>query len=48
MSEEPDIIRAQFRKAFEAYTQREREMAVLPEQVRQLIGGVTKMLPGLN
>ena len=44
LSEEPDIIRAQFRKAYEVHCQREKEMAVLPAQIRGLIESSAKHL----
>ncbi|MEG6615362.1 replicative helicase loader/inhibitor [Peptococcaceae bacterium 1198_IL3148] len=47
-SEEPDIIRAQFRKAYETHSAREREMAQIPSDVRQLISSVVKALPSIN
>ena len=36
LSEEPDIIRAQFRKAYEVHCKREAEMSVLPAPLREL------------
>jgi hypothetical protein len=47
-SEEPDVIRGQFRMAYEAQAKREREMAVLPTEIRELIGGTAKALPKPN
>lgn len=45
MSENPGVTRGQFMKIFEQYAAREKEMAVLPESVREMIGGVVKLLP---
>lgn len=45
LSEEPDIIRAQFRMAWETQVKRDKEMSVLPMEVRDLITSITKALP---
>lgn len=42
--EEPDVLRGQFRMAYEQYAGGQREMAVLPENVRELIGGLANQL----
>jgi hypothetical protein len=47
-SDEPEIIRAQFRKAYETQSSREKEMAQIPSDVRQLISSVVKALPSFN
>lgn len=45
LSEQPDVLRAQWRKAWEAKVKDEREFGVLPQDVKVLIGGAaTKML----
>jgi len=44
LSEEPDIIRAQWRKAYEALAQREQTEAKVPEALKQLTGGLTGKL----
>lgn len=44
-SEEPAVVRGQFLKMYEQYAAREREMAVLPANVRGLIEGASKLLP---
>jgi hypothetical protein len=41
MSEEPEILRAQFRKAWEIRSKRKNEMKALPINIRTLIEGVT-------
>ena len=48
MSEEPDIVRAQFRKAYESQCSREKEMSQMPADVRQLISNVVKALPSAD
>lgn len=45
MSENPGVTRAQFMRMYEQYAAREKEMAVLPESVRELISGAVKLLP---
>lgn len=42
--EEPEILRGQFRMAYEQYAGRQREMAVLPGDVRELIGDLANQL----
>lgn len=44
LCEQPDIIRGQFRMAYEQYTKREKEEAVLPAEVKQLAGDRNKVL----
>jgi hypothetical protein len=44
-SENVGVTRGQFMKMYEQYAVREKEMSVLPESVKQFIGGVTKLLP---
>lgn len=44
-SEEPDVVRGQFRRAWEEQAIRKKELAVLPEPLRQLINNTTKKLP---
>lgn len=44
-SEQPAVTRGQFMRMYEQYASREREMAVLPESVKQFIGGAVKLLP---
>ena len=51
LSEEPEILRAQFRKAYEAVVERDRGMAQLPADIRHMIEAVADglpKLPGLN
>ena len=43
-SEEPDVIRGQFRRAWEAQTTRDKELAVIPNDIRNLITSTTKQL----
>lgn len=43
--EEADVIRGQFRRMYEAEETREKERAVLPEPLKQLIGDAAKKLP---
>jgi hypothetical protein len=43
-SEEPDVVRGQFRMAWESQAKNAREMAVLPAEVRDLIGQVSNAL----
>ncbi|PHJ36849.1 hypothetical protein P378_20015 [Desulforamulus profundi] len=42
--EEPEVLRGQFRMAYEQYAAREREMAIMPADIRQLINGVAERL----
>ncbi|MEG6521115.1 replicative helicase loader/inhibitor [Desulfotomaculum sp. 1211_IL3151] len=42
--EEPEVLRGQFRMAYEQYAGRQREMAVLPSGIRELIGGLADKL----
>ncbi len=42
--EEPEVLRGQFRMAYEQYAGRQKEMAVLPDNVRSLIGGLANQL----
>lgn len=44
LCEQPDIIRGQFRMAYEQYAKREREEAVLPAEVKQLARDRNKVL----
>lgn len=44
MSEQPDVIRGQFRQAWEAHSAREKEMRVLPSDVRVLVGNLGDIL----
>jgi len=44
-SEQPEVIRAQFRMAWETQAARQKELAVLPAEIREMIAGVSKMLP---
>ncbi len=44
LCEQPDIIRGQFRMAYEQYAKREREEAILPAEVKQLAGDRNKVL----
>ena len=44
LCEQPDIIRGQFRMAYEQYAKREKEEAVLPAEVKQLAGDRNKVL----
>ena len=44
LCEQPDIIRGQFRMAYEQYTKREKEEAVLPAKVKRLASGRDKVL----
>lgn len=44
-SENPGVTRGQFLKMYEQFAAREKEMAVLPANVRELIGGAVKLLP---
>jgi hypothetical protein len=39
LSETPDILRAQFRNAWDIYSKRQREMKSLPSEVRQMLEG---------
>jgi hypothetical protein len=41
LSETPDILRAQFRKAWEIHSKRQNELKALPLEVRQMLGGIT-------
>jgi len=43
-SEEPDVIRGQFIRLWENYSKQQKEIAVLPENIRQLIGETAKTL----
>lgn len=45
LSEEPEILRAQFRKAYETQVTRDREMAALPAGIRDMIETVSRTLP---
>ena len=48
-SEEPEILRAQFRKAYETQAERDREMMMLPKKIRemiQLVSANMRKLPG--
>lgn len=47
LSEEPEILRAQFRKAYEAHVTRDREVMVLPADIRKMITDISVALPGL-
>ena len=47
LSEEPEILRAQFRKAYETQVGRDREMMVLPEGIRGMIKVVAANMPKL-
>jgi hypothetical protein len=42
MSEEPDILRAQFRKAWEIRSKRKNELKALPSEIRLFLEGTTK------
>lgn len=42
LSEEPDVVRGQWRKAYEAYEKRESTEAKVPQPLRKLIDGVSK------
>ncbi len=42
--EEPDVLRGQFRMAYEQYAGRKREMSVLPGDVREIIEGLANNL----
>lgn len=44
LCEQPDIIRGQFRMAYEQYAKREREEAIMPAEVKQLAGNRAKVL----
>lgn len=44
LCEQPDIIRGQFRMAYEQYAKREREETVLPAEVKQLAGDRVRVL----
>ena len=44
LCEQPDIIRGQFRMAYEQYAKREKEEAVLPAEVKRLASGRDKVL----
>jgi len=46
--EEPDVIRGQFRRAYDEHAGNVRHNAVLPPGVRELISSATKALPGLQ
>ncbi|OEH86229.1 hypothetical protein BHU72_11885 [Desulfuribacillus stibiiarsenatis] len=43
-NENPDTLRAQFRMAWETESKREKEMSVLPTDIRELIGTVSNQL----
>ncbi|TEB15158.1 Loader and inhibitor of phage G40P [Pelotomaculum sp. FP] len=45
MSENIDVVRAQFMRMYGQFANREKETAVLPESVKNFIGGVAKSLP---
>lgn len=45
MTENIDVVRAQFMRVYEQCASREKEIAVLPESVKTFIGGVVKSLP---
>lgn len=44
LCEQPDIIRGQFRMAYEQYAKREKEEAILPAEVKRLAGDRNKVL----
>jgi hypothetical protein len=44
LNENPDILRAQFRMAWETQSKREREYSVLPSSVREMIEGVANKM----
>ncbi|WP_096201917.1 replicative helicase loader/inhibitor [Bacillus sp. FJAT-45350] len=41
LNEEPDILRAQFRMAWETQSKRKKEMSALPTQLREVIEGLS-------
>ena len=47
-SESPSVTRGQFLKMYEQIASREKEMSVLPQDVRELINKSAKMLPGAS
>jgi len=46
--EEVDVIRGQFRRAYDEHAGNVRQEAVLPSGIRELIGSTVKSLPGVN
>lgn len=44
-SEEPGVVRGQFMKMYDQYAAREREKAVLPSDILELVEGKAKLLP---
>ncbi len=46
--EEPDVIRGQFRRAWEANASQAREMAVLPAPIREMILAASERMPRLG
>lgn len=47
ISEEPGVLRAQFRKAYEAQVDRDREMMALPADIREMMATVAANMPRL-
>jgi hypothetical protein len=44
LCEQPDVIRGQFRMAYEQYAKREKEEAILPAEIKRLAGDRNKVL----
>ena len=44
LSERPDVVRGQFLKMYDVYTQRNQELEMLPGDVRDMLSGIGKKL----